>query len=148
VPTSLALETLSPEQRELWDRVCELWEHSRGRDRTLIGTGIHFQYVGWDMSAELPHDKEAAVASVTDDAPELKGYVLSPLSVQVYDHLVGIVHYSYQATVQPRGAVALDVTGKWTEVYLLQGNEWMMVAVSGRPDPSPGTGLAHAEDAA
>lgn len=146
--TSLALGTLSPEQRELWDRVCELWEHSRGRDHTRIGAGIHPQYVGWDMSAELPHDKEAAVSSVTGDAPDLKDYALSPLSVQVYDHLVGIVHYSYQATVEPRGAAPLDVTGKWTEVYLRQDNEWMMVAVSGRPDSPPETGPAHAEAAA
>ncbi len=134
MPTSLSLETLSPEQRELWDRVCELWEQSRGRDRTLIAQAIHPQYVGWDMSAELPHNKDGAVASVTDDAPELKGYALCPLSIQVYDHLVGIVHYLYRATVQPHGAAFFDVTGKWTEVYLRQGREWIMIAVSGRPD--------------
>lgn len=100
------------------------------------------------MSAELPHDKETAVTSVTDDAPELKDYALSPLSVQVYEHLVGIVHYSYQATVEPRGPAPLDVTGKWTEVYLWQNNEWMMVAVSGRPDSSPETGPTHSEASA
>lgn len=145
---SVSLETLSPEQRELWDRVCGLWEQSRSRDRALIGASIHPQYVGWDTSAELPHDRQAAVASVTDDAPELKSYALSPHSVQVYDHLVGVVHYSYQATVQPRRAAPLAVTGKWTEVYLRQGNDWMMVAVSGRPDTSRGSGSIHAEAAA
>lgn len=144
---SFTLEKPSPEQRDLWDRVCELWEQARGRDRTLIEASIHPQYVGWDMSAELPHDKAAAVASVTDDTPELKGYALFPLSIQAYDHTVGIVHYTYQATVQPRGAAPLDVTGKWTEVYLRQGNEWMMIAVSGRPDPSLGA-QTHARAAA
>lgn len=137
MPRSLALETLSPEQRELWDCVCGLWEQSRSRDRTLIGAAIHPQYVGWDMSTELPHDKRAAVASVTDDTPELMDYVLFPHSIQAYDNVVGVVHYSYRATVQPRGASPLDVTGKWTEVYLRQDNGWLMVAVSGRPDPSP-----------
>ena len=137
---SLTLEKLSPEQRDLWDRVCELWEQSRGRDRTLIGASIHPRYVGWDMSAELPHDKATAVASVNDNTPELKDYALSPLSIQAYDHTVGVVHYTYQATVQSRGAAPVDVTGKWTEVYLRQSNEWMMIAVSGRPDPSPGAG--------
>jgi hypothetical protein len=89
------------------------------------------------MSTELPHDKRAAVASVTDDTPELMDYVLFPHSIQAYDNVVGVVHYSYRATVQPRGASPLDVTGKWTEVYLRQDNGWLMVAVSGRPDHSP-----------
>ncbi|MDP2324142.1 MAG: nuclear transport factor 2 family protein [Gammaproteobacteria bacterium] len=135
---SLTLEKLSPEQRDLWVRVCELWEQSRGRDRTLIGASIHPGYVGWDMSAEVPHNKAAAIAAVTDDAPELKDYALFPLSIQTYDHSVGIVHHTYRATVQPRGAAPLEVTGKWTEVYLRQGSAWMMIAVSGRPDSSPG----------
>ena len=131
---SPVVASLSSEQRELWERVAQLWEQSRGRDRTLIGTAIHPQYVGWDMSSELPHDKEAAIASVIGDAPELRNYNLFPHSVQVYDHVVGVVHYSYQATVQPRGGAPLVVTGKWTEVYLRQNNEWVMVAVSGRPN--------------
>jgi hypothetical protein len=98
------------------------------------------------MSAEQPHDKAAAIASVTDNAPELKDYVLSPLSIQAYDHLVGVVHYSYRATAQPPGVAPLDVTGKWTEVYLRQVDKWLMIAVSGRPDPSPGS-QTHAETA-
>lgn len=146
--TTAAIESLSPEQRELWDRVCQLWEQSRGRDRTLVGAAIHPQYVGWDMSAELPHLKEAAIASVVDDAPELRDYKLSPHSVQVYDHVVGVVHYSYEATVQPYGATPLAVTGKWTEVYLRQNNAWLMVAVSGRPNASPQGRQPNAEPAA
>lgn len=131
---SLALEALTAEQRGLWDRVSELWELSRRGDRTLIGAGIHPRYVGWDMSTELPHDKNAAIASVTENAPRLTSYVLSPHSVQTYDHAVGVVHYSYRATVEPRAAPALDVTGKWTEVYLRQHDEWQLIAVGGRPD--------------
>ena len=148
MPTTVAIESLAPEQRELWNRVCQLWEQSRGRDRTLIGAAIHPQYVGWDMSADLPHRKEAAIASVVGDAPELRDYKLSPHSIQVYDHVVGVVHYSYEATVQPSGAAPLVVTGKWTEVYLRQNNEWVMVAVSGRPNPSTQGQQPNAEPAA
>lgn len=138
MPAPVAIESLSPEQRVLRDRVCQLWEQSRGRDRSVIGAAIHPQYVGWDTSADLPHRKEAAIASVVGNAPELRNYNLSPYSVQVYDHVVGIVHYSYEAMVQPSGAAPpLVVSGKWTEVYLRQNNEWLMVAVSGQPNPSP-----------
>lgn len=148
MPAISLVASLSAEQRELWDRVCQLWAQSQGRDRTLIGSSIHPQYVGWDMSAELPHDKEAAIGSVVGDAPELRNYTLIPHSVQVYDHVVGVVHYSYQATVQPRGSTPLAVTGKWTEVYLRQKDAWVMVAVSGRPNSSPQGQQPNAEPAA
>jgi len=136
VRTSIAIQGLSQEQRELWDRVDELWAQSRSRDRALIGSALHPQYVGWDMSTELPHDKDSAIESVTGDTPVLQRYSLFPHSVQVYEHKVGVVHYSYRATVEPRVGMPLDVTGKWTEVYLKQGDQWTMVAVSGRPDAS------------
>lgn len=144
---SLDVACLSSEQRGLWDRACQLWEQSRGRDPVLIGAALHPQYVGWDMSADAPHDREAAIASVTGDAPELMNYSLVPHSVQVYEHAVGVVHYSYQATVQSHGTAPRGVTGKWTEVYLRQNDEWMMVAVSGRADPSP-QGVSPGDDAA
>jgi hypothetical protein len=47
---------------------------------------------------------------------------------------VGIVHYSYSASVLSKGSPTVVVTGKWTEVYLRQAGEWIMIAVSGRPD--------------
>ncbi|HEY0824947.1 MAG TPA: nuclear transport factor 2 family protein [Ramlibacter sp.] len=130
------IESLSAAQRELWAQACGLWEQSRGGDRAGIRARLHPDYVGWDLSADLPHDRDAAVASVTADAPALKDYELFPHSVQVYDDLVGVVHYSYRATVLPRAGAPLVVTGKWTEVYLRQGKEWTMVSVTGLPKPA------------
>jgi hypothetical protein len=65
---------------------------------------------------------------------ETLGCQLQPLSVEVYDEHVGIVHYSYSASVLSKGSPTVVVTGKWTEVYLRQAGEWIMIAVSGRPD--------------
>ena len=137
VVSSTVVESLSRDERELWAQACRLWEQSRGDDRAGIWAAIHPRYVGWDMSTDLPHDKEAAVASVTGHAPALKEYDLFPHSVRIYDNVVGVVHYSYRATVHPHGAASLRVTGKWTEVYLKQENEWRMISVSGIPKPSP-----------
>jgi hypothetical protein len=122
------------EQRELWDRVTELWALSRSRDETAIRSALHSRYVGWDMKAPLPHDRELALGSVSGDSPQLAEYTLKPLSVEVYERRVGVVHYSYAATVVPKGARPCQVTGRWTEVYVKQGGAWIMVTVSGRPD--------------
>jgi hypothetical protein len=63
----LPIVDFSSEQRELWKRVSELWELSKGRDRNQIRAALHPGYVGWDMSAPVPHDREAAVLSVSGE---------------------------------------------------------------------------------
>ncbi|WP_345973954.1 nuclear transport factor 2 family protein [Sulfurimonas sp. HSL3-7] len=130
----LPIRDFSPEQSQLWKKVQSLWEMSRGRDKDQVRATLHPEYVGWDISTQLPHDREAAVGSVTDDSPILQDYILQPLSVRIYDGRVGVVHYSYAATVLPKDGEAMRVTGKWSEVYLKDRNEWMMISVSGKPD--------------
>jgi hypothetical protein len=130
----LPIVDFSPEQRELWKRVTDLWALSKGKDEDQIRSTLHPEYVGWDMTAPLPHDRDAAVLSVSGDSPELREYELHPLSVQVYGGKVGVVHYSYSAIVVPKGAVPISITGRWSEVYLKQGGTWTMISVSGRPN--------------
>lgn len=128
------LTGFSKEQRELWDRAAQLWSLSQTRDPKQIESALHPDYVGWDMNAPTPHDRTAAVDAVSRDSPQLKEYVLQPHSARVYDHLVGVVHYSYAATVVPLAERPIAVTGKWTEVYLKRDGVWLMIAVGGRPD--------------
>ncbi|MAL48688.1 MULTISPECIES: nuclear transport factor 2 family protein [unclassified Methylophaga] len=132
----LPIVDFSPEQRDLWKRVVDLWALSKVREEGQIRSTLHPDYVGWDMSAPLPHDRDAAVHSVSGESPELRGYELHPLSVQVYEGKVGVVHYSYSAMVVPKNATPINVTGRWSEVYLMQGGTWIMISVSGRPDVS------------
>lgn len=126
----------SPEEDALWGCVTTLWALSKDRDGARIRALLHADYVGWDMSAAFPHNREAAVHSVTGAAPALRDYALRPLSVRVYDGHVGVVHYAYTATVAPKNGAPVAVSGKWSEVYLRQGGTWTLLSVSGRPDPA------------
>lgn len=63
----------SPEQRDLWQRVTDLWALSKERDEGRIRSSIHPDYVGWDMSAALSHDRDAAVRSVSGVSETSKG---------------------------------------------------------------------------
>ena len=134
---ALPISDFSAEQRELWDRVEELWALAKSRDEPRIRSALHPRYVGWDMSNPLPHDRDAAVRSVSDVTAELDEYELHPLSIRIYDEQVGVVHYSYAARVAANGRPPVAVTGKWSEVYLKQGGIWTMISVSGRPDNPP-----------
>ena len=138
MPPSVSPPNFTAEQLELWHHVNELWKMSVAKDQQRIRDALHPDYMGWDMSSPLPHDREAAVHSVTDDAPNLTGYELEPLSVRVYEGTVGIVHYRYKATVDPQGVKPVQVTGRWTEIYTRREGRWVMVAVSGLPGSSDG----------
>jgi tRNA-Thr(GGU) m(6)t(6)A37 methyltransferase TsaA len=127
----------SREGQALWARVTALWEAARRRDRATIESALHPDYVGWDMSAAEPHGRAAAVASVLADSAPLEAYALEPLSVRVHERAVGVVHYRYSATVVSTGSGPVQVTGKWTEVYVVRGGDWVLVAVAGRPDARP-----------
>lgn len=131
--------TPTAEQLELWQRVIELWDLSAKKDVTRIRDSLHPEYIGWDMSRPLPHDRDAAVHSVTSDSPRLIAFNLEPLSIRVYEGSVGVVHYRYQATVEPLDGNPIQVAGSWTEVYMKQEGRWLMVAVSGQPSPGGGT---------
>lgn len=136
--SDLRIDDLSLEQQDLWQRVNELWAMSLERSAEKIRNTLHPQYAGWDMNSPVPHGREAAVQSVLGDSPMVKDYHLRPLSIEVYDHVVGIVHYTYATTVIPKGGTSMQITGKWTEIYLKQGSQWVMIGVSGRPDHPPG----------
>lgn len=127
--------SFTTEQLKLWRRVNELWEMSARKDDRAIREALHPDYIGWDMSAPGTHDRDAAVRSASGDSPRLAGYSLEPLSVRVYEGTVDVVHYRYEATVEPQAGAPVRVTGRWTEVYAKQGQRWLMVAVSGQPSP-------------
>lgn len=131
------ISNLSGERQELWKRVNDLWSLASQRNAEKILSSLHPQYVGWDMNSPSPHNREAAIQSVVADAPVVTDYELTPLSIEIYDHIVGVVHYAYTASLGP----TVRITGKWSEVYLKQNAQWVMISVSGKPDP-PAKGRA------
>ena len=141
------LSNLTPEELDLWHRVQELWELSAKNDAESIRIALHPSYVGWDMGAPTPHDREQAVASASGQSARLIEYNLEPLSVRLYEGSAGVVHYRYTATVQTKDHQHTQVSGQWTEVYVKQAQRWLMVAVSGRPDPNEDSSATGARSA-
>ena len=125
---------LSQDERDLWDHVTDLWEVARRRETGPVRKLLHRDSSGWVTGLEMPHDYEAAVASIGPATPRVLRYRLKPLKVTVFDHEVGVVHYSYEADVEADGGAAKHIGGRWTEIYKRRGNGWLMIAVSGGPD--------------
>jgi Domain of unknown function (DUF4440) len=123
-------EPLSLEQQELWDRVHELWRLLQQRDIAAIKAAIHPQYIGWEAGSLLPHDRDFALKAAETD-PKIVDFHLFPMSVEVYDGIVGVAHYSFEAEVAAPKEKAEKVSGRWTEVYLKKDNVWLMISVQG-----------------
>jgi hypothetical protein len=123
-------EPLSREQQELWDRVHELWRLLQQRDIAAIKAAIHPQYIGWEAGSLLPHDRDFALKAAETD-PKIVDFHLFPMSVEVYDGIAGIAHYTFEAEVaSPKGKSEM-VSGRWTEVYLKKDNVWLLIGVQG-----------------
>ncbi len=120
-------EPLSPQQQEVWNRVEELWRLLQRRDIAAISAAIHPQYTGWEAAACCPTDRDFALKAAETD-PGITGFRLYPMQVEVYDGIVGVALYTFEADVakgKPRGS------GQWTEVYLKKDGIWLMISVSG-----------------
>jgi hypothetical protein len=123
-------EPLSLEQQEVWGRVQELWRLLQRRDIAAIKTAIHPQYIGWEASSLLPHDRDFALKAVQTD-PKIVNFRLFPLSVEVYEGTVGVAHYTFEAEIAAPKGKTEKVSGRWTEVYLKKDGTWLMISVSG-----------------
>lgn len=130
----MELDRLSEEQRELWERVDALWRMSVTRDTARVADALHPDYIGWVTGQAQPHSRNAAIASVGPSSPRVSNYTLQPLSIAVFDGMVGVVHYTYVAEVKSGTNASKAVSGRWSEVYLRKNGEWKMISVSGGPD--------------
>lgn len=130
----MRLDGLTEEQKKLWSRVDALWRMSMTRETAPVGDALHANYTGWVTGQAQPHDREAAIASVGPSSPRVLSYKLQPLSINVFDGIVGVVHYSYVAEVESGANASKSVAGRWSEVYLRKNGEWIMISVSGGPD--------------
>ncbi|ADZ72653.1 nuclear transport factor 2 family protein [Polymorphum gilvum] len=128
------LTALTPVQRSLWSRVEELWQLGIAQDPEPVRRALHPDYCGWVTGTDAPHDRAAAVASVGPGSPRILGHRLEPLAVSVFEDMVGVVHYRYEADVETTAGAGRSVTGRWSEVYLRRNGEWTMISVSGGPD--------------
>ncbi len=126
-------EPLSPQQQEVWDRVQELWRLLQQRDIAALKASIHPQYTGWVAGSPLPHGRDFALKAAETD-PRITSYRLYPMRVEVYDGIVGVAHYSFEAEVAMAKGKAEKEQGRWTEVYLKKDGSWLMISVHGGPE--------------
>lgn len=130
----MQLDKLTADQKKLWSRVDALWQMSLSPDTAPVDAALHSDYSGWVTGQDQPHGREAAIASVGPSSPRTLNYELQPLGINIFDGIVGVVHYTYTAEIESGTGSSKSVAGRWSEVYLKKNGEWIMISVSGGPD--------------
>jgi hypothetical protein len=128
------IDSLSPQERELWEHVDRLWRLAAAKDAESIEALLHPDYVGWISGQDSPQNRAEAVRSAVADTGGVVAYVLTPLVIQLYEGKIGVVHYLYEATVSQAAAAEKRVKGRWTETYLKHADLWLLICVTGGPE--------------
>ena len=129
------VKQLSMQECVLWDRVDELWKCSVNKNFATIQEAIHPKYSGWDANSIVPHDRNYAIQSATDQSVRLVNYQLYPLKITVYDQHVGIVNYRYSARIKDRKQNIRAIKGRSTEIFLKKNHLWILIGLHGEPEP-------------
>lgn len=128
---------LSAEQEALWNRVQEVWRGAMKRDAETVRTALHPRFAGWERGSPMPHDREFAIASITQHEMEVAQHHLQPMSVEVFDDVVGVVHYYFRALLRDPDGGGGSVSGRWSETWLRKGDTWLLIAAVGGASAGP-----------
>jgi hypothetical protein len=128
------ISDLTTEERTLWQRVDELWRCSMEGNFSAIEKAIHPKYTGWDSKSVVPHDRNYALRSMTDQSAKLVDYRLFPLTITIYEHEVGIANYRYTASIKDLIGNIREIKGRWTEVFCKRNDLWILIGVHGESE--------------
>lgn len=122
---------MTGEQEALWSRVQEVWRAAMKRDGDTVRGALHPRFSAWERGSPIPHDREFGIASITQHELDVTHHVLHALGIEVFDGVVGVVHYGFRALLRDAGGESRGVAGRWTETWLRKGDAWLMIAAHG-----------------
>jgi Domain of unknown function (DUF4440) len=129
-------QTWSPEQQEIWRLEDQQWKMNAAKDLTWIETMVHPNISFWDVDFPAPQNKAslsrwAKYGSTTDTILEQE---LFPISVTITDN-VAVAQYRYRVASENDKKEREIVTGRYTDVFIKEGNRWLFITWAGGEDP-------------
>ena len=129
-------QTWSPEQQEIWRLEDQQWKMNAAKDLTWIETMVHPNISFWDVDFPAPQNKAslsrwAKYGSTTDTVLEQE---LFPISVTITDN-VAVAQYRYRVASENDKKEREIVTGRYTDVFIKEGNRWLFITWAGGADP-------------
>jgi ketosteroid isomerase-like protein len=137
VSAPLFAQEWSAAQKEVWQVEETLWKLSASGDVEGFLSYSHPDYVGWINVSPFPQNKERASKFISYGfkTNKIQVYDISPLSIKLYGN-VAIVHYYYCETYKDFEGKEKNEIGRWTDVFMKQGDKWLLIGDHGGPTSS------------
>jgi hypothetical protein len=129
-------QTWTPEQQEIWRLEDQQWKMNAAKDFTWIDTMVHPNVSVWDVNYPGPQNKDSLSRWVkySSTAVTVLEQELFPISVTITDN-VAVAHYRYRIVSENHEKERETVSGRYTDVFIKRGNQWLFIAWAGGDDP-------------
>jgi ketosteroid isomerase-like protein len=122
----------SDDQKEVWSAIEGYWEVYAAGDVDGFLAAMHDDYTGWSYDQPLPSGKKTTEKWLKFGMPnrETLIYEITPTSIVVGDGFA-VAHYYFEYVYKNAEGEMEDSSGRWTDVLVETGGEWMLIADHG-----------------
>ena len=132
---TVAAQTWSPEQQEVWAFEQQHWKMSAAKDLSWIDTMVHPNMRFWETGSPMPRDKASLShwARFESDSGTVLHQELFPISATITGN-IAVVQYHYRVASENLKKERETVTGHYTDVLVKENGRWMFIAWAGGED--------------
>jgi ketosteroid isomerase-like protein len=131
-----AAQTWSPEQQEIWRLEEQQWRMAAAKDLSWIETMVHPNLNFWASDQPMPRGRASLARWARYDSTNstVREQELFPISVTITGN-VAVAQYRYQVASENYKKERETVTGRYTDVFIREGNRWLFITWAGGDDP-------------
>ena len=124
------------DQADVWTVVESQWNADESGDKKWIDDLLTDDFAGWPNASPAPRNKASTRMwdRMLEDAGEMKGHELYPLSIIVHGD-VAIAHYLYTSVTETDEKKLKVENGRYTDVLVRTEDGWKFISWHGGADP-------------
>ena len=130
--TPLLAQEWSAAQKDVWKNVEAYWALAAAGDVEGFMAYVHADYLGWGYQSALPGDKASTRKWIEHDFNTAKTLVseIKPVGIKIHGN-IAFVHYYYSTVTKDAEGKEKNVSGRWTDILMKQGDKWVMIGDHG-----------------
>ncbi len=129
-------QTWTAEEQEIWRLEEQQWKMGAAKDASWIETMTHPRISVWQAEDPMPSGKASLVrwTRYADTNTTVLEQEIFPISVTITGD-VAVAHYRYRTAFENYKKEREMVTGRYTDVFIKEGNRWLFITWTGGDDP-------------
>jgi hypothetical protein len=133
---SVAAQTWTAEQQELWKLEEQQWQMSKDKDLSWIDKMVHPNIVYWGSDQAAPQNRASLLKwnRYSNTNETVLEQELFPISATITGN-VAVVHYRYQIARENSKKEREMATGRYTDILVKEGGRWLFISWAGGDDP-------------